>query len=76
VTVGHGFGGVALVRAAGLDVRVPHDGQWVELASFSAAGSVKDAANDLRRWRQPLMLGERGAVDVLADLHAPQRKAS
>jgi myo-inositol-1(or 4)-monophosphatase len=49
-------GGVALVKAAGGDVRVRSGNGWAALETFEP---------DLRSWRQPLILGDRDAVALL-----------
>jgi len=53
-------GGVALVRAAELDVRTIARGEWVALDRFAGPDG------DIRRWRQPLIIGDEQAVSELA----------
>jgi len=56
-------GGVALVRAAGGEVRTKTPRGWLPLERFEAEGSP------LRRWRQPVILGEPEAVQILCRRH-------
>jgi myo-inositol-1(or 4)-monophosphatase len=56
-------GGVALVRAAGGEVRTRTPHGWVRLERFEAADSP------LRQWRQPVILGEPEAVETLCGRH-------
>ena len=53
-------GGAALVRATGSEVRTKTAQGWVTLERFEAK-ETKSGANSLRRWRQPVILGEREA---------------
>jgi len=53
-------GGIALVRAAELDVRTIEAGQWTAMDRFSGLGG------DIRRWRQPLIIGDAQAVSELS----------
>ena len=57
-------GGVALVRAAGGEVRTKTPRGWLPLERFEAEGSP------LRRWRQPVILGEPEAVQILCRRHS------
>jgi myo-inositol-1(or 4)-monophosphatase len=57
-------GGVALVRARGGEVRTKTSQTWVALEQFDAEGAA------LRRWRQPVILGEREAVEILCGRHS------
>ena len=52
-------GGVALVKAAGLDVR-SYDSEWRALDRFEAVNG------DIRRWRGAMLLGDPDAVNQLA----------
>jgi myo-inositol-1(or 4)-monophosphatase len=63
-------GGVALVRAAGGEVRTRTGAGWVPLDRFEASRSGEDAPADLRGWRQPVIVGERSAVDTLCQARA------
>jgi myo-inositol-1(or 4)-monophosphatase len=58
-------GGVALVQAAGGEARTRTEAGWVPLERFEVPAGGKDAPADLRGWRQPLIVGERSAVDAL-----------
>jgi myo-inositol-1(or 4)-monophosphatase len=53
-------GGLALVRAANLHVRTLESGAWRPLDAFSGPDG------DIRRWRQPLIIGDAPAVAELA----------
>jgi myo-inositol-1(or 4)-monophosphatase len=59
-------GGVALVRAAELDVRTITRGEWTPLDRFSGPDG------DIRRWRQPLIIGDGQAVSELAGALPPK----
>jgi myo-inositol-1(or 4)-monophosphatase len=56
-------GGVALVRARGGEVRTKTSQGWVALEQFEAEGPA------LRGWRQPVILGEPEAVEILCGRH-------
>jgi myo-inositol-1(or 4)-monophosphatase len=56
-------GGLALVRATGGEVRTRTKDGWAAFERFAAEGS-------LRSWRQPLILGEPAAVEILCRRHA------
>jgi myo-inositol-1(or 4)-monophosphatase len=56
-------GGMALVRAAGGEVRTKTPQGWVRLEQFAADGKP------LRHWRQPVILGEPEAVEILCRRH-------
>ena len=62
-------GGIALVRAAELDVRTIEAGQWTVLDRFSGQGG------DIRRWRQPLIIGDAQAVAELSGALPPKPEA-
>ncbi len=63
--------GVALGQAAGLDVRVRRQGQWVEFDRFVAPAKVKeDRPPTLRDWGEPLLMGRPESVS----LHLERRK--
>jgi len=57
-------GGVALVRAAHCAVQTLEAGRWTPLERFSGPDG------DVRRWRQPLIIGDGQAVDELARVMA------
>jgi myo-inositol-1(or 4)-monophosphatase len=55
-------GGIALVQAAGLEVREHVDGSWRSLEPVDAAA--------VPSWRRPVIIGERDAVAALIDARA------
>lgn len=56
--------GVALARAAGLDVRVKKRGAWFPFERFEPPARVKeDRAPTLRDWSEPLVVGTPAAVE-------------
>jgi myo-inositol-1(or 4)-monophosphatase len=57
-------GGVALVRARGGEVRTKTSQAWVALEQFEVEGTA------LRLWRQPVILGEPEAVEILCGRHS------
>ena len=59
-------GGVALVRATGGDVRTRTPQGWLALERFEVKRS---GGGGLRRWRQPVILGEPAAVESLCHRH-------
>jgi myo-inositol-1(or 4)-monophosphatase len=59
-------GGVALVKATGGEVRTRTAQGWVPLERFEVKSSD---AGSLRRWRQPVILGEPEAVASLCRRH-------
>jgi myo-inositol-1(or 4)-monophosphatase len=59
-------GGLALVRAAGGEIRTRKGGDaWQNMVDFLPAGSGTSNDRQLRAWRQPLIVGERDAVEVV-----------
>ncbi|HSK38135.1 MAG TPA: inositol monophosphatase family protein [Arenibaculum sp.] len=64
-------GGIALVRAAGGDVRVRDAAGWVPLERFEPPASAAGTPPDLRDWRRPVILGEPDAVALLCRAHGP-----
>jgi myo-inositol-1(or 4)-monophosphatase len=58
-------GGVALIRAAGGDVRLRKPAGWASLERFEPAAGAPGTGPDLRNWRHPLIVGEREAVAQL-----------
>jgi myo-inositol-1(or 4)-monophosphatase len=54
--------GVVLAQAAGCGVITRRFGKWSALAAFSAPNARKRIAT-LRAWRQPVLIGERRAID-------------
>jgi myo-inositol-1(or 4)-monophosphatase len=63
-------GGIALVRAAELDVRTIEHGEWRPLDRFSGPDG------DIRRWRQPLIIGDAPGVAELSAALAPKPASS
>lgn len=59
-------GGVALVRAAELDVQTIEGGKWTDLDRFAGPDG------DIRRWRQPLIIGDAPAVAELSGVLPPK----
>jgi myo-inositol-1(or 4)-monophosphatase len=53
-------GGIALVRAAEFDVQTIQGGKWTPLDRFTGP------EGDIRRWRQPLIIGDAQAVAELS----------
>jgi myo-inositol-1(or 4)-monophosphatase len=68
--VGDVAGGIALVRAAELDVRTIEQGEWRPLDRFSGPNG------DIRRWRQPLIIGDAPGVAELSAALAPKPASS
>jgi myo-inositol-1(or 4)-monophosphatase len=54
-------GGLALVRAAGREVRHSRDGKWVEMREFTPMRGL-DGVEDLRHWHGALVIGTPEAV--------------
>jgi myo-inositol-1(or 4)-monophosphatase len=57
--------GVALVEAAGLAAYTRSGSGWTPLDRFVAPSAEASEAPDLRRWRQPLVIGNRAAAERL-----------
>jgi myo-inositol-1(or 4)-monophosphatase len=57
-------GGVALLRAAGREVRVRAGEGWAPLERFEGEGGA-----GLRRWTRPMVLGEREAAELVCRAH-------
>ena len=62
-------GGIALVLAAGGEVRTRGQAGWTPMARFEALPGSPDARPDLRYWRQPVVIGEPAAVEALCQAH-------
>jgi myo-inositol-1(or 4)-monophosphatase len=62
-------GGLALVQAAGGEVRVFEEGVWRPMERFEAVTGKAAKGSDLRNWRRPLILGESEAVALLCEAH-------
>ena len=60
-------GGLALVRTAGLAAQTIEAGRWTAFDRFSGPGG------DIRRWRQPLIIGDAPAVAELSGVLPPTR---
>ncbi|MGE0800350.1 MAG: inositol monophosphatase [Lautropia sp.] len=56
-------GGIALARAAGRMVLTRDRQQWTDFDGFGAGGIA-------RSWRQPILIGERSAVEVARSLYS------
>lgn len=63
-------GGIALVQAAGGEVRTLQNGSWSRFDSFDAA-SPTGGERDVGYWRQPIILGDPESVDAMCRWHAP-----
>jgi myo-inositol-1(or 4)-monophosphatase len=61
-------GGAALVRATGGDVRTKAAQGWLPLDRFEVEDR-EPGGSSLRRWRQPVILGEPEAVEMLCRRH-------
>ena len=59
-------GGVALVRAANFEAQTIEAGRWTAMDRFSGPGG------DIRRWRQPLIIGDAQAVAELSGALPPK----
>jgi myo-inositol-1(or 4)-monophosphatase len=62
-------GGVALVRATGGEVRTKTSQGWVAFEQFETE-RAEQRGSSLRRWRQPVILGEPKAVEILCRRHS------
>lgn len=62
-------GGVALVKAAGGDVRYMAGPEWIPLERFEGSADPASVKPDLKTWRRPLIVGDRRSVEVMAGLH-------
>jgi len=62
-------GGLALVQAAGGEVRALEEGVWRPMERFEAVTGEAAKGSDLRNWRRPLILGESEAVALLCEAH-------
>jgi hypothetical protein len=69
LVVGAGAGGVALTRASGGEVRTKTPEGWLPLERFEAQ-AAEQGRSSLRRWRQPVILGEPEAVAMLCRRHS------
>lgn len=68
-------GGVALVQAAGGEVRTQGPSGWVRLERFEPPANPTGAPPDLRDWHRPVILGDAEAVGLLSDALRPTRPA-
>jgi myo-inositol-1(or 4)-monophosphatase len=55
--------GLALVQAAGLTAYTRSESGWEPLERIVAPATAEGGAPDLRRWRQPVVIGERQAAE-------------
>jgi myo-inositol-1(or 4)-monophosphatase len=62
-------GGVALVRTTGGEVRTKTPQGWAALERFETERG-EQRGGSLRRWRQPVILGEPEAVEILCRRHS------
>jgi myo-inositol-1(or 4)-monophosphatase len=58
-------GGLALVQAAGCEVRVADGSRWREFDGFAPYPESASTVQSLGAWRHPLALGEAEAVQIL-----------
>ena len=56
-------GGIVLVEAAGLSIHTEGPGGWAPFRRFEPT----EAQPDFRRWRQPLVIGDEAASDVMVE---------
>lgn len=63
-------GGIALVRAAGAEVRTRGPQGWAPFDRFEPPQGRDTEPRSLRRWNQPLAIGEPEAVEILCRNHA------
>lgn len=66
-------GGIALVEAAGGEVRTLDGESWTPFERFAAA-DADGQAGDIRNWHQPIILGDKGSVTLVSDLNRPDRR--
>lgn len=59
-------GGIALIQAAGGDVRILAEGAWERFECFEAPVAEGSALADLRYWRGSMILGDAEAVQLFA----------
>jgi myo-inositol-1(or 4)-monophosphatase len=69
-------GGIALVRAAGGDVRMLTDGVWQPFECFEPPVPQGAALSDLRYWKGSLILGDPEAVQLYADAASVQPRST
>jgi myo-inositol-1(or 4)-monophosphatase len=60
-------GGVALVQAAGGSIMVWEANDWAPFSGFLLPDAEEES--DIRDWHKAIVLGEKGAVALVADLH-------
>jgi myo-inositol-1(or 4)-monophosphatase len=63
-------GGLALVKAGGGVARTFVGGAWRPFEAFEASNPEASGPFDLAHWRQPLIIGEPEAVDLLCQQHS------
>jgi myo-inositol-1(or 4)-monophosphatase len=68
-------GGIALVEAAGGEVLAFDGDDWSAFDGFSAP-EADGEPGDIRHWRRPVILGERGAVALVRDMHLKNSRAA
>jgi myo-inositol-1(or 4)-monophosphatase len=67
-------GGLALLRAAGCDIRRDDNGRWVRMDRFEAMAGPGDI-KDLRFWRGGLVVGTPQAVERMCAAHEADKKS-
>ena len=68
-------GGIALLLAAGREVRVQTAQGWAKLERFEPVPGAAGAPPDLRNWRRALVVGAPDAVALMCDWLRPARLA-
>jgi myo-inositol-1(or 4)-monophosphatase len=58
-------GGLALVLAAGGEVRVQTARGWTRMDRFEAISNSEGDASDLRTWRRPLVIGRSEVIELM-----------
>jgi myo-inositol-1(or 4)-monophosphatase len=58
-------GGMALLRAAGADLRYFDGAQWRHFERFEPSSSMPDGPALMRNWRRPLLLGDAAGVALM-----------
>lgn len=69
-------GGIALLLAAGREVRVQSAQSWMTLDRFEPVPGTGGAAPDLRHWRRALVVGAADAVALMCAATRPQEASA